>query len=80
MTMFDTLTGPSRRHAPGRFRRRLRSRILGLAVLHRERAGLEALDDRMLRDIGLTRADIRQALDRPREHYALILRRGCDEL
>lgn len=52
-------------------RRGLLARLLGMAALRRQRARLAALDDRMLRDIGLSRAEAeaeaaRRAWDAPR--------------
>jgi uncharacterized protein YjiS (DUF1127 family) len=41
--------------------------------LHRERHDLAALDERALRDIGMTRADVDHALSHPGEHLRLIL-------
>lgn len=40
-------------------------RIARLDALHRNRVALEALDDHLLRDIGLTRADVDEELRRP---------------
>ena len=44
-------------------------RALGLLAAWQERAamrrGLAHMDDRLLRDIGLTRADVRRELDKP---------------
>lgn len=48
-------------HAPGRLLRR----IGGLMALHRSRRALARLDERMLRDIGLTRAEAEAELARP---------------
>ena len=41
--------------------------------LHRERHDLAGLDERALRDIGVTRADVDDALSHPGEHLRLIL-------
>ena len=40
-------------------------RLASLDARYRDRMDLEALDDRMLRDIGLTRADVAAELRRP---------------
>ena len=40
-------------------------RLSALDARHRNRMDLEALDDRMLRDVGLTRADVAAELRRP---------------
>lgn len=45
--------------------RGLLDRLVRFDALWRARAHLEALDDRMLRDIGLTRADVDAELRRP---------------
>lgn len=41
------------------------ARLAVLDALHRNRMDLKALDDRMLRDVGLTRADVDAELRRP---------------
>lgn len=56
--------------------RRLFRRLLALDALQRERRGMASLDPRMLRDIGVTRADVEATLSRPDEHLRLILLRG----
>jgi uncharacterized protein YjiS (DUF1127 family) len=53
-------------------------RLLALDILSRERTRLAALDDRMLRDIGLDRADVARALAEPEAHLRLILLRRLD--
>jgi len=40
-------------------------RLASLDARYRNRMDLEALDDRMLRDVGLTRADVAAELRRP---------------
>lgn len=54
--------------------------LLALDKLHRERVDLAALDDSALGDIGVTRADVSDALRRPDEHLRLILLRGGHKL
>ena len=54
--------------------------LAALDALHRERADLAAFDEATLRDIGVTRADVADALRRPDEHLRLILLRGGHEL
>jgi uncharacterized protein YjiS (DUF1127 family) len=76
MTTFETLIGQTGYHASTGIWRRIMDRLRAFDALHRERAGLEKLDDRTLRDIGLTRGDIARALRQPEAHYALILRRA----
>ncbi len=56
------------------------SRLLALDMLFRERRMMASLDPRMLRDIGVTRADVDQALNRPHEHLRSILVRSLHEL
>ncbi|NGM45295.1 DUF1127 domain-containing protein [Rhodobacter sp. SGA-6-6] len=46
-------------------RRGLLARLLGMASLRRQRARLAALDDRMLRDIGLNRPEAEAEAARP---------------
>jgi len=70
-------SGRFARIAPGRARRRAIGRSLGRALnfVHatmqgwrqrsRERAELARLDDRMLRDIGMTRGDVWQEINKP---------------
>lgn len=60
--------------------RRLLRKALALDLLARERGYMEHLDERTLRDIGLTPADIDGALARPGAHLRSILLRGGDEL
>lgn len=55
--------------------RRLLDRLAAYDALHRERAGLALMDDRILRDVGMTRADVETALSRPDAHIRLILDR-----
>ncbi len=50
--------------------------FLDLDAFYRERQRLAELDDRTLRDIGVTRADVEEALSRPEEHFTLARRRG----
>lgn len=40
-------------------------RLVSLDALYRQRRTLESLDDRMLRDIGVTRADVAAEIKRP---------------
>jgi uncharacterized protein YjiS (DUF1127 family) len=40
-------------------------RLIALDALYRQRKTLESLDDRMLRDIGVTRADVEIEMKRP---------------
>lgn len=54
---------------------RLLRMILALDARAHERAHLAGLDDRTLRDVGLTRADIHETLARPDHHLELIARR-----
>ncbi len=42
--------------------RRLIDRVLAADARHRQMVALEAFDDRMLRDVGLTRSDVRSEL------------------
>lgn len=60
--------------------RRLLRQALALDLLARERGYMEHLDARILRDIGLTPADIDGALARPAAHLRSILLRGGDEI
>lgn len=60
--------------------RRLLRKALALDLLARERTYLDRLDERTLRDIGLTRADVEGALARPEQHLRSILLRGGDEV
>ena len=60
--------------------RRLLRKALALDLLARERNYLDRLDERTLRDIGLTRADVDGALARPEQHLRSILLRGGDEV
>ncbi|NBZ88666.1 DUF1127 domain-containing protein [Stagnihabitans tardus] len=46
-------------------RRRPWSGLVRALTLHRSRRGLAALDDHMLRDIGLTRAEAEAEAERP---------------
>ncbi len=62
--------------APRSWWRRALDRLLALDLLHRERHDMAALDDRILRDIGVSRADVETALSRPEQHLRLILSRG----
>lgn len=41
------------------------ARLSGLPALHRQRRALAALDDRLLADIGVTRAQVEAELDAP---------------
>ncbi len=54
-------------------------KLVVVDTLYRERADLAAMDARTLRDIGVTRADIGEALRRRDEHLRLILLRGGDQ-
>lgn len=60
--------------------RRLARRLLALDALSRERADLAALNDRMLRDIGVSRSEVTEALRRRDDHLRLILLRGGDQI
>lgn len=40
-------------------------RLLDYLELYRQRHALEALDDRMLKDIGITRCDVEREISRP---------------
>ncbi len=60
--------------------RRVLRWLAALDALHRERADLAAFDEATLRDIGVTRAEVADALRRPDEHLALILLRGGHKL
>lgn len=60
--------------------RRLLRKALALDLLARERSYMARLDERTLRDIGLTRADVDGALSRPETHLRSILLRGGDEV
>jgi uncharacterized protein YjiS (DUF1127 family) len=60
--------------------RRLLRKALALDLLARERDYMDRLDERTLRDIGLTRADVDGALSRPEAHLRSILLRGGDEV
>lgn len=54
--------------------------LRALDMLHRERVDLAAMDDATLRDIGVTRSEVGQALACPDYHLRLILLRGGDKL
>lgn len=54
-----------RRTAPARHRPLRLSRLLGLLSLRASRTRLATLDDRLLRDIGLTRDQARTEAERP---------------
>jgi uncharacterized protein YjiS (DUF1127 family) len=58
---------PVRRRAPGRLAwpARLWSLLVSWSERHRERRHLSTLDERALRDIGLTRADLRCETEKP---------------
>lgn len=58
---YDRLVTPARRTRPAGFVRGL----LRMLALHRQRARLGQLDDRMLRDIGLTRHQACREAARP---------------
>jgi len=58
---------------------RIAARLVALDLLFRERARLADLDDRILRDIGVTRADVGHALSQPDAHLRSILLRGGDQ-
>jgi uncharacterized protein YjiS (DUF1127 family) len=72
--------GPALATRPGLGWRGALRRLVALDALVRERADMQALDDRALADVGVRRADLDAALGRPREHYRLILLRGGDQL
>lgn len=76
MTTFSTHIGsvPTERRTP--LWKRAFSRLLALNLLARERTYMERLDDHLLRDMGLSRADIEGALSRPEDHLRSILLRG----
>lgn len=58
---------PSRRRlaGPRLWLRSLLARLRAADALHRQRVHLSEMDDHMLRDIGLTRADVAAELRRP---------------
>jgi uncharacterized protein YjiS (DUF1127 family) len=64
---------------PGAARRLLR-RLAALDAAYREIETLRSLDDHMLRDIGVTRADVDDALSLRGAHLRSVLARGRDEL
>lgn len=76
MTALTTHIGsvPTERRTP--LWKRAFSRLLALNLLARERTYMERLDDHLLRDMGLSRADIDAALSRPEDHLRSILLRG----
>jgi hypothetical protein len=47
------------------FGRRLIAFLFDCIDIYRQRRALEALDDRMLKDIGLTRCDVEAEISRP---------------
>jgi uncharacterized protein YjiS (DUF1127 family) len=53
---------------------------VALDALFRERCALEEMDARMLRDIGLSRDELAETLNRPDAHLRSILLRGGDQL
>lgn len=55
-------------------------RLLAIDALFRERRMMASLDPRLLRDIGVARADIDAALRRPHEHLRSILLRNPHDL
>ena len=61
--------GRARRRAIGRWLRRalnvVRATMQGWRQRSRERAELARLDDRMLRDIGITRGDVWREINKP---------------
>jgi len=64
------LSGPSlfRRPSPSAavgFARRIVSYLFDCLDVYRQRRALEALDDRLLKDIGLTRCDVEAEISRP---------------
>lgn len=65
--MMKTRTAPLTCTRAGRSKRpnSLFSRVLTLLSIHRERNKLTALDDHMLKDIGLTREDAQKESKRP---------------
>lgn len=75
MTFLTNTHRPTRFGWPRLAWRRALGALVALDRLHRERADLAALDDRALRDIGVTRHDVEAALGRPEEHLRLILLR-----
>jgi len=85
MTTITDAFGPARSGRTGfgwprLFLRRLLDLAVALDRRSRERAQLAALDEHMLRDIGVSRADVEAALGRPEDHLRLILLRGGHEL
>lgn len=76
MTTLTKILGETGFRTPRLDWRALLGRLAALDALHRERGRLAELDDRILRDIGVTRADVAETLRRPEEHLRLIVRRG----
>ena len=76
MTTLPNIFRHARLDRPRLSLRRAVSRLVALNTLWRERVDMSALDDRMLRDIGVTRAEVDAALRRSTEHLRLILLRG----
>lgn len=76
MTTLITNIGsvPTERRTP--LWKRVVSRLMALNLLVRERTYMERLDEHLLRDMGLSRADIDGALSRPEDHLRSILLRG----
>ncbi|WP_420568211.1 DUF1127 domain-containing protein [Thalassovita sp.] len=60
-----TLISSHRATLPRASRPSLMARVLGALSLHRQRQRLAQLDDAMLRDIGLTRAQANKEAARP---------------
>lgn len=76
MTTFSTHIGSVRTERRTPLWKRALSRLMALNLLARERTYMERLDDHLLRDMGLSRADIDAALSRPEDHLRSILLRG----
>jgi uncharacterized protein YjiS (DUF1127 family) len=67
---FPALSGPSwfGRSSPGgaaTLPRRFAAFLMDCLEIYRQRRALEALDERMLKDIGLTRCDVEAEISRP---------------
>lgn len=63
--MLTTALRPARLPWPRLAARGLLAFLIDLDARYRARVHLATLDDRMLRDVGITRADVGEALRRP---------------